>query len=94
MKKSLFLTAVCISMVLSANGQPSVWDGSHTTWTNGTGTETDPYLIENAAQLAHLAYYVNNGTDADGHVVGTGIYWKLMTDIDLNGSETFQWTPK
>ena len=81
-------------MVLSANGQTSVWDGSHSTWTNGAGTQESPYLIENAAQLAHLAYIVNNGIDANGdNIVGADTYWKLMTDIDLNGSETFQWTP-
>jgi len=93
MKKILLLTAVSICMVLSANGQTSVWDGSHSTWTNGAGTQESPYLIENAAQLAHLAYIVNNGIDANNHTVGANIYWKLMTDIDLNGSESFQWTP-
>ena len=66
-----------------AVAQVSVWDGTHTTWTNGTGTETDPYLIENAQHLAHLAYYINNvGVSAD-------TYWKLTTDIDL---DSLQWT--
>ena len=85
---------MCIGMIFSANGQTSVWDGSHSTWTNGAGTQESPYLIENAAQLAHLAYIVNNGIGANYYyIVGAGTYWKLMTDIDLNGSETFQWTP-
>ena len=93
MRKILLLTAMCIGMIFSANGQTSVWDGSHSTWTNGAGTQESPYLIENAAQLAHLAYIVNNGIGANNHTVGANTYWKLMTDIDLNGSETFQWTP-
>ena len=94
MKRYLLLTAMCIGMVLSASGQTSVWDGSHTTWTNGNGTQANPYLIENAAQFAHLAYVVNNGIGAgSGHIVGTNTYYKLMMNIDLNGSETFQWTP-
>ena len=93
MRKILLLTAMYIGMIFSANGQTSVWDGSHSTWTNGAGTQESPYLIENAAQLAHLAYIVNNGIGANNHTVGANIYWKLMTDIDLNGSETFQWTP-
>ena len=84
---------MCIGMIFSANGQTSVWDGSHSTWTNGAGTQESPYLIENAAQLAHMAYIVNNGIGANNHTVGANTYWKLMTDIDLNGSETFQWTP-
>ena len=70
------------------------WDGSHTPWTRGAGTATDPYLIENAEQLAHLAYVVNNGIGADDeHIVGAGAHYKLIANIDLKGSETFQWTP-
>ena len=92
MKKIFSILAMCT--VLSANGQTSVWDGSHTTWTNGNGTQANPYLIENAAQLAHLAYVVNNGLGA-----GADTYWKLTTDIDLNGNnlkwppEDFLWIP-
>jgi len=94
MKKQFLFLAMCITTILSASGQTSVWDGSHSTWTKGTGTQADPYLIENAAQLAHLAYIVNNGIGAGSErIVGTDTYWKLMTDIDLKGSETFQWTP-
>ena len=94
MKKQFLFLAMCIATILSANAQTSVWDGSHTTWTNGNGTQANPYLIENAAQLAHLAYIVNNGIGAgSGRIVGDNTYWKLMTDIDLKGSETFQWTP-
>ncbi|MBP5496213.1 MAG: T9SS type A sorting domain-containing protein [Bacteroidales bacterium] len=72
----------------------SVWDGSYAPWTHGTGTESDPFLIENAQQLAYLAYRVNNGLDAaGGHVSNHDLYYKLMTDINLNGSELFQWNP-
>ena len=85
---SLFFVAMC--MMLSVTVAQSVWDGTHTIWTNGSGTETDPYLLENAAQLAYLAVYVNNGTEAVGHVVGVGKYWKLTADVDLNSLE---WTP-
>lgn len=72
----------------------SVWDGTYAPWTNGTGTESDPFLIENAQQLAYLANRVNNGLDAGGgHVSNHNLHYKLMTDVDLNGSATFQWTP-
>ena len=94
MKKQFLFLAMCIATVLSANAQTSVWDGSHTTWTKGAGTQANPYLIENAAQLAHLAYVVNNGIGADSErIVGANTYWKLTTNIDLKGSESFQWTP-
>ena len=91
MKKQFLFLAMCIVTILSANAQTSVWDGSHTTWTNGNGTQANPYLIENAAQLAHLAYIVNNGIGAgNGRIVGSNTYWKLMTNIDLNSR---QWMP-
>ena len=89
-KLSLLFVAMCV-MLSATVAQVSVWDGTHTTWTNGAGTEANPYLIENAAQLAHLAYYVNNGTGAgSGNVVGIGIYWKLTTNINLN---SLSWNP-
>ena len=72
----------------------SIWDGTWEPWTHGTGTEADPFLIENAQQLAYLAYRVNNGLDAGGgHVSNHNYHYKLMVDIDLNGSENFQWNP-
>jgi len=89
--KNVFLFFVAMFVMISATvAQTSVWDGTHTTWTNGTGTESNPYLIENAQQLAYLAYYVNNGTDAVENVVGSGKFWKLTTNIDLN---SLSWEP-
>ena len=76
------------------SAQVSTWDGTWEPWTHGTGTEADPFLIENAQQLAYLAYRVNNGLDAGGgHVSNHDYHYKLMVDVDLNGSEDFQWTP-
>ena len=76
------------------SAQVSTWDGSWEPWAHGTGTEADPFLIENARQLAYLAYRVNNGLDAGGgHVSNHNLHYKLMIDVDLNGSEDFQWTP-
>ena len=60
MKIKSIIFLIGLSTMNIVYGQISVWDGSHTTWTNGIGTENSPYLIESAAQLAHLAYYVNN----------------------------------
>ena len=44
----------------------------------GSGTASSPYLINNAQQLADLAWMVNDGTYYKGK------YFKLTTDITLN----------
>ena len=89
---SMLLMIILPMVKLSA--QVSTWDGSWESWTHGTGTEADPFLIENAPQLAYLAYRVNNGLDAGGgHVSNHNYHYKLMVDVDLNGSDTLQWTP-
>ena len=88
------LLVLLLNVAGIVNAQVSTWDGSWEPWTHGTGTEADPFLIENAQQLAYLAYRVNNGLDAaGGHVSNHDYHYKLMVDIDLNGSEDFQWTP-
>ena len=88
------LFVLLLGVAWTANAQVSTWDGSWEPWTNGTGTESDPFLIENAQQLAYLAYRVNNGLDANGtHISNHDYHYKLMTDVNLNGSEDFQWTP-
>lgn len=93
MKKTFILL-----LMLLLNGmtfaQVSTWDGTWEPWSHGTGTEEDPFLIENAQQLAYLAFRVNNGLDAgESHISNPDYHYKLMIDIDLDGSETFQWTP-
>jgi hypothetical protein len=57
------------------------WDGTSIAdaFESGTGTENDPYVIKNAAQLAYLAQQVNSG------VTYEGVYFKLMSDLNLNG---------
>jgi hypothetical protein len=73
---------------------PRAWDGTHTAWTTGDGTESNPYLISNANELAHLAYTVNNGIGAGtGNIVGINKHWKLVANIDLEGDNDFMWTP-
>ncbi|MCL2040517.1 MAG: T9SS type A sorting domain-containing protein [Bacteroidales bacterium] len=64
--------------------QTSVWDGSQSPFTNGTGTQSDPYLIESAANLAYLASVVNSGTNTQN------IYYRTTVNIDLNN---LQWIP-
>ena len=57
-----------------------VWDGSiATSFESGTGTETDPYIIAKASQLAYLAESVNNGESYSGK------YFKQALDLSLAG---------
>ena len=92
--KKTYILLIAMLIIRMASAQVSTWDGTWEPWTHGTGTEADPFLIENAQQLAYLAYRVNNGLDAGGgHVSNHDYHYKMMVDIDLNGSETFQWTP-
>lgn len=92
--KKIFTFLLMLFLSRMTFAQVSVWDGSWEPWTHGTGTEADPFLIENAQQLAYLAYRVNNGLDAGGgHVSNHNLHYKLMVDVNLNGSEDFQWTP-
>lgn len=86
MKKIYFIIMLVLAGVF-AQAQTSVWDGTRQIWTNGSGTQDDPYLIESASNLAFLAYMVGKAYDT------YGLYFKLTTDIDLNGSEDLQWIP-
>jgi hypothetical protein len=52
--------------------------------TKGSGTESDPYIIENARQLQTIARQVNQGESYES------IYFALGADIDLGG---MQWMP-
>ncbi len=86
MKKIYFIIALLFAGNLAV-AQTSVWHGGREMWTRGEGTEESPYLIESADQLAMLSYVVNKGFSTKD------LYFKLTTDIDLNGSEDQRWTP-
>lgn len=64
-----------------AEEQISVWDGTvATSFAGGDGSEENPYLIEDASQLAYLATQTKQ----------FGLNYKLCTNIDLNNRE---WIP-
>ena len=72
----------------SANGESravsETWlDHADTTW-SGSGTETDPYQISSAEELAGLAKRVDNGEFFGGK------YFKQTADINLGG---YEWNP-
>lgn len=78
---------VWITVPVSARAEGETvdtWDGTAVAFTKGRGTKEEPWLIENAEQLAYLAQQVNNGTDYER------AHFLLVSDLDLSGKE---WTP-
>ncbi len=73
------------------------WDKSVITEFKGSGTEADPYLIENAAQLAGLANLINENRDSEYATA----YYKQTKDIYINSAFNYSttvltensWTP-
>ena len=86
MKKAITIMMLVLTGTM-AIAQTSVWHGDKQVWTRGTGTESNPFLIESADNLAFLAYMVNKGFETEG------VHFRLTTDINLNGSEDQQWVP-
>lgn len=87
MKRYIFALAfILIGLSISAQ---SVWNGKRESIRKGSGTESDPYLIENAQNFAWLCYLINY--DYTEWVDGN--YFLMTADIDLNGSEDNQWIP-
>lgn len=91
MKMRLALLAlaalVWITVPVSARAEGETvdtWDGTAVAFTQGRGTKEEPWLIENAEQLAYLAQQVNNGTDYRWK------HFRLVSDLDLSVKE---WTP-
>ena len=74
---------------------PNAWQGmtDYAAPTQGSGTEADPYLIENAQNLAWLAIATNDVSIANAFTGASdasrkaflGIYFKQTADIDLGG---------
>lgn len=84
------LSYIVLFLILGMNiTAQSVWDGKREAIRNGSGTENDPYLIENAQQLAWFVYTVN----WDYAPWTNDQHFLLTNDINLNGSPDNQWIP-
>lgn len=89
-RKTLHIKLLAIITVLFALAIPSAWAQTGnwdvykaTAYDSGSGTESDPYLIKTAEQLAYFAARVTNGQDMKA-------CFKLGANIDL--SDHF-WVP-
>ena len=92
---ALLCTALSVPFSVSAvDDTPSgtsattIWDGTVAAgFAGGTGSESDPYLITNAAELAYLAS-ISTAENAGNNVRK---YFKLTNDIYLNDVSDVNW---
>ena len=59
----------------------AAWNGEATAWTQGDGSEQNPFLIENEAQLSHLQQTVTAGETYQGK------YFRMTADLDMGGKQ-------
>ena len=83
-----------ITLTANSNGTEAVYDVAVITeeliaggFSGGTGTESDPYLVSNKADLEHLARIAGYGYTFSGE------YIRQTIDIDLAGTDASPWTP-
>lgn len=70
-----------------------IWDGTSTEiYAAGSGTQADPYIIENAKQLAYLVKHDIIDTASNNTSFSMGKYYKLAADIYLNDVTDPDWT--
>lgn len=75
-KKLSFVMVMGISLSSYAT-----WNGDATAWTQGDGSEQNPFLIENEAQLSHLQQTVTAGETYQGK------YFRMTADLDMGGKQ-------
>ena len=75
-KKLSFVMVMGISLSSYA-----AWNGDATAWTQGDGSEQNPFLIENEAQLSHLQQTVTTGETYQGK------FFRLTADLDMGGKQ-------
>ena len=80
--KKLFVLCIAVCAIFTAKAQ---WDGTSAPWTQGNGTQTNPYLIETPQHLAFLSDMVNAGVSNY-----QGQYFLLTQDISLSNQS---WVP-
>ena len=89
-------TGACVlqpkdDIVLYAAWEDNTWLGhAADSFAGGSGSQSSPYLIETAEQLALLTYNVYNGVGAQDEYVYVDTYFKQIADIDLS---TYPWVP-
>ena len=85
-------TTFATSPTVSTSGSWTDSGRRGTSFGGGSGTESDPYLISNAQQLAYLAYMVNsNSAPAERNIYYyDDVYFRQTNHIDLSA---YYWDP-
>lgn len=78
MKRFFFFICVLVVLCDSSSFAAVEWDGTSAPWTKGTGTKTNPYLIETPQQLFYLSEMVGAGTNTYKDK-----YFKQTQDFDM-----------
>ena len=77
-----FYKKLSIVMVMGLSfSSYAAWNGDATAWTQGDGSEQNPFLIENEAQLSHLQQTVTAGETYQGK------YFRMTADLDMGGKQ-------
>lgn len=91
---SLSLTVILSSLVFgvptAAANDATIWDGSEDKVFEGSGTESDPYQINSAAEL----YGFVKNYCGEQRIESEGKYFELNTDIYLNDVSNSDWMNK
>ena len=83
---------IAVILLFSLNTQPYIRIqtvyAEDATFSGGSGTELDPYIINNPDDLIKLSELVNNGTKrTTDEKMYSALYYKLGKDIDMSGKE-------
>ena len=83
---SAFPLGLFSETVQALEPESAVWDGTVAdSFESGAGTESSPFIIKTAEQLAYLAQSTNSGNNYKGK------YFKLDNDIVLNTEDAFSY---
>lgn len=74
------------------NGFGNIIESSNNLWSNGNGTDLDPWQIHNIKDLKKLSHSVAAGTDQVKNF-HNGEYFILMSNIDTQGNFANAWMP-
>lgn len=83
--RKIYLLSFGLFTAMALNAQ--TWDGTASAWTNGDGTESNPYVIESPQNLAYLSEQVRNGETFKDK------YFILAKDLDMGKSENHKFSP-
>lgn len=68
-----------LNIIPADTTKTDIWDGYAMKWTKGSGSASDPFLIESSKQLAYLSEMILANITSY-----SGVYFKQSSDLNLN----------